>query len=528
MKRMLRSGLGMGSKWVKFGLLVLIPIAIFWILTVKNSYFSIHAITYDKYNRPLIATEMGGRSYTLIADIGSRFPLFLTEEELEDIDKKANGFGHWHNIRGEQCSSPSYVIPRIKIGDIVLNNVIANQDLVKSAGRLGKFLGGDHNLLLDFPNDRIIACNTFSKLESKKLVDKTWISVPFETVHESVVFSIDTIYGIRKFMLNSAVIVNSLRSSIVRKNVPNVFSFFTIGDHDFGNFSLEPIELPEGLEAIDGFIGMDFLKDHAVYLDCTHKIAYFEPPKDYFARIPITFSKRNAPLIDVSIENKTYPFIFDSGSSFAFSIREEIMQNFDKLKCATSKWYDLKGHQYESPAYMIPEIKIGDFQFFYPLAQQDNEKFHENVTFDGPTVIFPGAIGRPLIEKYNLFLDFPHSAVYTCRNHLRLQKEGLLSQNLLIIPFSNDAEGIILSVATDEGTFKLVLDTGSTFTILRAPHSSSTERFEIMGHDFGRLSIKVLEISTQCPFDGIIGMDFLMKHPMFIDYLNRQIYLDLQ
>jgi hypothetical protein len=73
-----------------------------------------------------------------------------------------------------------------------------------------------------------------------------------------------------------------------------------------------------------------------------------------------------------------------------------------------------------------------------------------------------------------------------------------------------------------------VLDTGSTCTAIRFPHPASTAKFQIMGCDFGERSIKVLEMTSKFDFDGVLGMDFFLEHPLFIDYTNRQILLDLQ
>ncbi len=188
----------------------------------------------------------------------------------------------------------------------------------------------------------------------------------------------------------------------------------------------------------------------------------------------------------------------------------------------------LEGNSTNRPPIFIPEIKIGDLSFPRVHVNQDREDFHVNATVEGKPLLLPGAIGRSILEKYNLFLDFPHSAIYASSNYLLLQQAGLLSKNLLNIPFSPHPDGILLEVKTDVGTYRLVLDTGSTCTAIRLPHPASTEKFQIMGHDFGKHSIRALDITSKFDFDGILGMDFFLEHPFFIDYTNRQILLDLQ
>ena len=393
---------------------------------------------------------------------------------------------------------------------------------------LGKFLGGEFNLLVDFPHSRIIACDTFAKLQAKKFVDKHWVRIPFEMHRSGVVFQVDTDFGTCRLLINTTSTLNLLDSSFIPHGKPFVSSSFLLGGRQFGNVTFESIDLPEGLREIDGFIGMDFLKEHAIYLDYTHKIAYVEPLKKYFETIPVTLDDRIDPVIDVSIQGDVYSLRLDLGSSCPFSLRQEILQNIRKTKRGTSKWYDFRGKQYESPIYTIPEIKIGNLTFAHILAKRDNEDFNVNVALSGPPLQLPGVIGLPILEKYNLFLDFPHAAIYASSDHLSLQKAGLLSENLLTIPFTLHPDGIFLSVETDAGTYRLMLDTGSTFTAVRAPHPAFTEKFRIMGHDFGECFIKAIDVNPRFEFDGFLGMDFLYEYPLFIDYSNRLIFIDLQ
>ena len=497
----------------------------------SGGYFSPHTVTYDKYNFPFIDAELQDNNYSLVFDLGFRFPLFLCRSTLDGIDKQPHGIGQWHTLDGQTCEAPSYLIPEIKIGNLTLKNIIANQTIEEERhGHLGKFLGEEFNLCLDFPNDRIVACDTFSKLQKKNLASEDWISFPFEIHRGGVVFSVDTDFGSLKLALKTACTCNHLRSSFfpVDARFSFVSSSFSIkGDH-FGHVTFHPIDLPEGLNGIDGFIGMDFLKDHSLYLDYTHKIAYLAPPKEYFERIPVTFNGHKDALVNVSLEGQVHTFKLDTGSFFSFSLSEEILQEIHKAKYGTYKWFDFRGQQYESPTYFIPEIKIGNLVFPRVHVNQDREDFHTNVTLEGKPLPLSGIIGRTILERYNLFLDFPHGAVYASKDPSLLQKAGLLSQNLLHVPFSLHPDGIFLTVETDEGTYRLILDTGSTRTVIRTPHPALTTKFQIMGHDFGEHSIQALDMTSKFDFDGVLGMDFLLKHPLFIDYTNRQILLDLQ
>jgi len=70
-----------------------------------------------------------------------------------------------------------------------------------------------------------------------------------------------------------------------------------------------------------------------------------------------------SPTVDVSIQGNLYSLEIDLGSSFPFSLSEEILQNINKTDYGTAEWSDFKGQKYQSPAYTIPEVKIDNLTF---------------------------------------------------------------------------------------------------------------------------------------------------------------------
>lgn len=51
---------------------------------------------------------------------------------------------------------------------------------------------------------------------------------------------------------------------------------FSIGGTNFGSKPLYFIDITEELDEIDGFLGMDFIKDHVIYIDFDHHILYIK------------------------------------------------------------------------------------------------------------------------------------------------------------------------------------------------------------------------------------------------------------
>lgn len=529
---MLKQSLEENSKYLKYWSLFLVPLiigsgALLWYF-FSTGYYSVFPVTFSRYDYPCISVQLQNQTCILAIDVGSRFPLSLHQKTLDAIgNKQLQGTITVHNVQGEKHETPSYLIPHLQLGSLELKNILAHQYEEEEYGTLGKCLGEELNLLLDFPHSRIIASNTFAALQKKQITDKNWIRVPFERGRYGIIFHVDTDFGMRKLGLNTTSTLNLLRSSLIPRAQPRVSSSFLLGGRHYGSVTFESIDLPPSLDTIDGFIGMDFLKEHAIYLDCTHKIAYFEPPKPYFEHIPVTFDNHNIPMIDVSIESNVYPMPLDLGSSFPVTLQQEILQNIRNFKYGTATWHDFRGERYESPTYTLPEVRINNLKLTHVLTKEDREDFHANVTLRGTPIERPGVIGLPFLQKYNLLFDFPHSAIYASTDRLLLQNAGLFSENLLAIPFTVHPDGILLTIETDHGSYRLILDTGSTYTVIRAPHPADTTRFCIMGHDFGNRSIRELDICTQFDWDGLLGMDFLGEYPIFIDYSNKIAFIDL-
>jgi hypothetical protein len=529
----LKEGYLKNSKYLKYLVLFFIAIVLgigvlLW-LPFSSGYYSSVAVIFGEYDYPFITTELQNQSSALAVDVGSRFPLALRRETLDGIlDKQLHGTITVHNIEGLKHEAPSYLIPKLKVGDLMLKNVIAHESQEEDYDTLGQFLGGEFNLLVDFPHSRIIACDTFSKLQEKKLAGKHWVRVPFEMHSSGIVLNVDTDSGTRRLAINTTCTFTHLRSSLISSRQSSVSSSFCLGGKQFGQVVFRSIDLPEGLSEIDGFIGVDFLRTNAIYIDYKNKTAYIEPPELYYDRIPITFASRGNPTVNVSIEGNIYPLEIDLGSSFPFSLRQEILQNIHKTSYGTAEWSDFRGQRYESPAYKIPEIKIGNLVFINQIAAQNRDDFHVNATLESLPSQPIGAIGLPILEKYNLLLDFPHSAIYASNDYLTLQHAGLLSQNLLAVPFTPHPDGILFSVETDAAIYRFILDTGCTSTAVRAPHQAYTKKFRIMGYDFGGRFIRAIDLNPRFEFDGILGIDFLLEYPLFIDYSNKLIFIDLQ
>ena len=166
-----------------------------------TSYFVSLPITYTKYGNPLIDVKLGNNIQPCYVRIGSRFPMVLDKAILDKLDKQPSGITKSDDLNGEHYERPSYLVPKVEIGDLTIKNITVTQVEEGTANVLGQYLGGKYNLLLDFLNSRIIACDSFSRLKSKGVVNEGWIKVPFKTSRAGVILHIHSDLGVNDFAL---------------------------------------------------------------------------------------------------------------------------------------------------------------------------------------------------------------------------------------------------------------------------------------------------------------------------------------
>ncbi|MGE5195809.1 MAG: hypothetical protein ACM3JI_00585 [Anaerolineae bacterium] len=267
-----------------------------------------------------------------------------------------------------------------------------------------------------------------------------------------------------------------------------------------------------------------------------------------FTQIPVTFTSFDTPLLASEIEETKYLLKFDLGSKFQLSLNKDILASItDKKPYCVAKWRDIKGNFYESPSYLVPKIRVGDLILTEVIVKQEDDIYVTHTTlwkdskderkFENKDA---GTLGRPLLEKTNLLLDFSNSKIIACNTKQKLKEMGFLLDEMAQVPIETDAKGIIVKVNTDAGTLKLVLDTGATITLIRSSLLQAqackrdergfltfvTSRFVMGKKDFGRKNLFLYDITPELhEIDGILGMDFLKNHVIYIDYPNKVIYV---
>lgn len=265
-----------------------------------------------------------------------------------------------------------------------------------------------------------------------------------------------------------------------------------------------------------------------------------------YSSIPVVFGPSDVPRTEVEIQGKKYPLEIDFGSKFQLVLNHDILNNLKKNQKGTLPSRDARGNMYTSPAYQLQKIQVGTHVFKDVIVKErDEEQVLNSVIYteNGRDEILNqkvGLVGRALLEKMNLLLDFKNSVMFECNSIKDIEQIGYSVIKLTSSPFDVGRTGFILTINTDIGNVRLSLDTGSTVSMIRSSFVKeglpkkqefglsciTTQLFEIGNRNFGGMNLYLYDITPELhEIDGLLGMDFLKNHVLFIDYKNKMIYV---
>jgi hypothetical protein len=264
-------------------------------------------------------------------------------------------------------------------------------------------------------------------------------------------------------------------------------------------------------------------------------------------RIPIVFGPANTPKTEVEIQGQKHLLNIDFGCKFQLALNNDLLDRLEKKPNGTLQGRDAKGNTYNSAAFQIKKIQIGNHSFKDVIVKETNkdyvlntvvyiEKNNKNEVFNEKF----GVIGRALLEKMNLLLDFQNSVIIECNDITDLEQIGYDVNKLTASHFDVGPTGFILTVNTAVGAARLSLDTGSTVSMIRSSFVKedvpkkqqyglpyiNTPFFEIGNRDFGSMRLYLYDITPELhEIDGLLGMDFLKDHVVYIDHKKKMIYV---
>lgn len=241
--------------------------------------------------------EIGKKSYQVKLDLGAEFASFY-QKDLCEIDKKFCGNYLTFDVRGNKYDKPMYEvlgakiygleIPKITVleesPDFTVNATIhGDAEKPNCSGRIGREIFDKKNFLLDFASSKIVFCRNFNDLAKDRYDLKKFIKVPFHVNQLGICFRVETDLGEQILLLDTGASCCFLRTPPQKESL-SIESFhtlplwhskkFILGSCEFGPRDFVLFEMTPLMDAIDGALGMDFLKQHAIYIDSKKQVAY--------------------------------------------------------------------------------------------------------------------------------------------------------------------------------------------------------------------------------------------------------------
>lgn len=253
------------------------------------------------------------------------------------------------------------------------------------------------------------------------------------------------------------------------------------------------------------------------------------------------------PLIKVGIQGINYKIMLDTGSSHALDLHTRVLEQIQgKEFIQTGQYYDMHGTGYPVSKFQIPEITLHhNLRFNRIIAYEENIDFLTKGTNAGRPrsilgkiknqlglFLIDGRLGWPSFEQVICLFDFHNGSLFLAKNMEALQKEDIFTpEDFIKAPLELSRCGPILSVQTELGTKKFLLDTGSSHSVYRESDLQSGDKisFTMMldSHNIGNWDFWPYPITSDHigEIDGVLGIDFFKTHVVCFDFQEKHIYI---
>lgn len=257
----------------------------------------------------------------------------------------------------------------------------------------------------------------------------------------------------------------------------------------------------------------------------------------------------------VSIEKKNYTLLIDTGSYCPIFLQKNCIDHIEnKTYLEKVDFWNFRGETFSTNVFRIPEVEIAkDLTIGNVALREELIEYTKSAVIwphvDGPQVrnraklalkTIDGGMGWPILLKCSCLFDFSRSALYFAERFdclAKLKKYPL--EEFVKIPFSLGECGAVLTLETDLGTKRFLLDTGATFSVLRessAPEELAEEletgkwfyknrNLSHENHNFGPVDFALTDLADAFEVDGVLGIDFFNRHAICFDIEQRTAYI---
>jgi hypothetical protein len=256
---------------------------------------------------------------------------------------------------------------------------------------------------------------------------------------------------------------------------------------------------------------------------------------------PTFDSKYNLPLIMMDYQGEKIAMTLDTGSKTALHLPMDLINKISN-KTENSKRnrsIDLSGNVTEAKSFTVNKLELNSFTFnkvevveykdWGLFISSDPTNDDSEDTNEDKSVI-----GLGLFDGYVLTINYPESNI-TISDDILTD----LNPKWISIPFELNDEGLVVNLSDGIKNYKMVLDTGSTVSLIKE-QSLSPESIKISDpEDYFKsillnvnnvandsvLPIIIDSIPDEFQSDGLLGADFFSKNRVKIDFKNKQMWI---
>lgn len=214
--------------------------------------------------------------------------------------------------------------------------------------------------------------------------------------------------------------------------------------------------------------------------------------------LPVTLAK-GIPVVQLRLDGKTVPFVLDTGAGTSLHLTPEVAQSLTGLAYTgkQQKSIDLAGKIQLSDEFLIPALDVNGLPF---AALQG-------------VILTPCSAGDA----------------------------GPPTTGWMAVPYERMDEGLLLHLADGKKTYRLVLDTAASISIIRSSAAVAFSQVAQCAFDLGpdlpcrsitlalpggkSVSPLLMPLPDEFQADGILGTDFFMQMPVLFDLQHQLLYL---
>ena len=222
------------------------------------------------------------------------------------------------------------------------------------------------------------------------------------------------------------------------------------------------------------------------------------------------------PTVPVVVAGRTIDVLLDLGGFDTLSLSPALGRQLARPTGNTRMFRTARGDALVARELVLPDVRIGD------VVLHDVRGYEHVFARDFPPPVEAGYLGRGILDRFALAIDYPARSVAIARSRAELAASP--GRRWSIVPFSSSDSGAVVSASLDGRMHELLLDTGATSSFMRQPYRARDLR--IGGVSLGPLDFEPLDLSVP-DADGLLGASFFAPRRVLVDFPAAVIGLEV-